>query len=951
MSTFLSKLVDECVAHQWIHADTIIVLPNQRARKILVDEIQQRLKSDRPVFLPEILSIEHFIEKISPLRRAQPIELLSVLYDAYKPMSSRSDRLEDFMRWADTFIKDISELEVQMRPVEAILEDVAQSKDFEFRIGQDGLSQGQQATVSFYMLLTQLYKDFNERLLQQKIAYPGLLYRDCAEHIQDYAGRLTCKTIIFAGLYVLSISEQRMLQHLQSRFDTHFYFDFDPFYCDFEAKPLFSTSYFLDEVCTTLALDRHSLPFKETCYEDMPKTIQVVSAPGQLCQVQYAVHCLEQLQREDADALNHTVVVLADESLLLPFLKAYDTRHANVTMGVSFKVTPAYQLVYDLLDLYQYGSLQLAPNAEKPIPWYRPVLSNILRNRLVATLLPIDPQQREAVQAHWDSLLGKARVYVASGDEALTAMMPAFNGCCRDLLPRLIAYLSKIRDAMAAGAHDRLQVETALEALQEIEDFFQSTQEEEVPFAIQRTLILRSLEALSLPLEGDALQGLQVMGLLETRALDFDHVIMLGVNDGVLPRPVQYNSLLPFNYQYSDADMPNYIYKDKISAYHFFRLLQRARNVTLLYDNISRNSVSEPSRFISQLEFEVAQRGLSNITLSKQSVNFQLRSTPHQFAVHKNDEILAQLREFKFSTSSLQDYVRCPLQFYLKDLCRLRAEEDKDDVLRSNWLGTIVHAVLQDLFTAAMQSASPYAFLKQWDANTLDEQWIVPVIMRETGADKEDLDEGRYLLLKEMVCQHVKAYALRAAEEFEDGTVTILSLEQEVECTYPYTYGEEQGTVQLKGFIDRLQKKDNHLMILDYKTGSVDEDKLKIARDKIAKVFTDPQYDKLLQLFIYAELCYRTAAGPISSERARGVSNPICGIISTKECMTGKRSRGALFKMSCDGQDYFDELLLQEFEPAFNELIGEILDPDTDFTPKKNDRSCKYCDFKNLCRC
>ncbi|MBR4135780.1 MAG: PD-(D/E)XK nuclease family protein [Bacteroidales bacterium] len=945
MSTFLSKLVDECISHKLINPDTIIVLPNQRARKMLLRELQQREELPKPLFLPEILSIENFLEFLSPLRKAEPLELLGALYEVYSPKVMREDKLDDFMRWADTFIKDLSDMEMQMQQVGHILRDVAQSKNFEFRIGQEDISKGQQSTIQFYQLLEELYVDFNRLLLQKRTAYPGLLYRDCAENIAQYAQALQCKNIVFAGLYVLSISEQQIVKHLKDTFNTHFYFDFDPFYCDFDQEPLFSTSYFLKEVCTTLSLNTQNLHFKGTEYETIDKKVEVVGAMGQINQVFYAVDCLQKLDKEELD---QTVVVLADESMLLPFAKAFDTSAANVTMGVSFTQTRTYQLIYDLLDLYQYGYVQVQDHPDRPIPWFHPVLERVLDNPLLQCTLPDDAKC--AMMKDWKRLLQQPNVYFGPDTADLSSVLPSFTGQTCGMLAAMVQYLVSLRDSLSSKSSYYPSVSMSIETLQKVSDFLHSVDGDAVSFPVLRNLILKQIEAVTMPLEGDATKGLQVMGLLETRALDFKNVIMLGANERVLPRPVQYNSLLPFDYKYDAAIFPNYIYKDKITAYHFFRLLQRAEHVTLLYNTSSQHSLAEPSRFISQLEFEKTKRGLDNIVIQKLTVSPTIQSNMRPIAVHNNDQIISKLSDYSFSATSLSDYVRCPLKFYLKHICKLRGEED--NVLAFNSIGTIVHKVFQQVFQEAKNQKSAYVFLQKLSSDETEQdcKWIIPAILEETMVGEKDLETGRYLLLTEMVKKHVKAYLERAPKEFEDGDVTLLSLEESVSCKYPCGTASPSGFIYLNGTIDRLQKKGSHLMILDYKTGSVDEKKLRIKPEDVAKVFQKPDYDKLLQLFVYAVLCKHAAGGLIAEERSRGISDPVCGIISTKECLKNRNSSG-LFTMIYDqGQHHFDDVVMTQFETSFQEMIARIFDPDGVFCQTTDEHKCSYCDFKNLCR-
>ncbi|MCR4964543.1 MAG: PD-(D/E)XK nuclease family protein [Bacteroidales bacterium] len=953
MSTFLSKLVDECITHELISADTIIVLPNQRAKKMFLGELQGREELKKPLFIPEILSIEHFVERLSFLRRGEPIELLSILYETYSPMSKKEDKLVDFLRWGDTFIKDISDLELHQQNVVSVLQDVASSKDFEFRIGQDSLSKGQKETLMFYNLLVQLYPEFNKNLFQKKVAYPGLLYRDCAEHIDQYSVGLKGKTIVFAGLFVLSPSEQEIVKYIKDNFQTYFYFDFDPFYCDFNKEPLFSTSHFLKEVCDKLSLNVDSLQFKESYYEDTPKQINLVETPGQMSQIYYAVQKLNEMKSEDPSVLENTVVVLADESMLLPFLKAYDKDQLNVTMGVPFSVTQSCRLVENLLDLYQYGCEQ-EEESDASIKLYHPVMADVMSNQLVWNLLPKDENIKSALEKRVAGKLAGKSVYLSMDDD-FAVFLPSFSCRKSDMMSHLMSYLVKLIGVTDKQTQEYACLQKILSALNEVEQFLKTVDKSDVTIVAIRTLVIQQMNALTLSLKGNPKQGLQVMGLLETRALDFGNVIMLGVNDGIIPAPVRYSSLLPFDYKYDRASMPNYIYKDKITAYHFFRLLERASDITLLYNIISVNGLAEPSRFISQLEFEVQQRGLTNINIHKTTVNFELLKYDQQaIQVPKTEEIMNKLAGYELSCSSMQDYIRCPLRFYLKWICKLEHLEDKDNTLQTNTIGTIVHAVFQNVFMEMKKSSNYMDFWHSLKDDVVINDFVIPQLIKLIHVTEAELNSGRFLLLKEIVCKYVFAYFKHVEEELKAGDITLLSFEEKVTCEYHFKLLTEKGSVDhsvnLKGYIDRLQKKGSNLMILDYKTGIIDRKYLKVEDDSIEKVFQDSNYEKLFQLFFYAELCKLTNNEIVKNERDRGVFNPISGIISTQEALKNQDDY-CLFTLDYgnDGQNFFDDELLVKFEEKFNMLLEKIFDSNVPFRQTVNDKNCEYCDFKTIC--
>lgn len=437
---------------------------------------------------------------------------------------------------------------------------------------------------------------------------------------------------------------------------------------------------------------------------------------------------------------------------------------------------------------------------------------------------------------------------------------------------------------------------------------------------------------------------------------------MLSVNEGTLPAGITYNSIIPFDFKFQGETLENYLYKDQVYAYHFFRLLQRAEQVVLIYDNdTSSGNLAEKSRFVAQLEFEVRERGLDNIHLTYPTVAFPyIAATSDGIEVHKNDEILEKIYEYSFSATALKTYISCPLQFYLKHICGIRTSEKVTDHVEANAVGSVVHAVFEKVFDVTDGPKSDFSqriddYLAHLDDN-LRQLVLTDEELRESVCwEEKDLSEGRVYLAMAMIRNDVKNYLEKSKDEFRERGVTIVGNELKLSCKLPV----DGHPLTLYGVIDRLETevdpgtRERHLSVVDYKTGRVNSDNLSVDKDSIGNIFTDPGYKEFLQLLFYALLCKYTDNRAVKQCLD---DNPIrCSILSIMDVNMGKKDylHRALFvekveKKKVVTPDFTNEAL-SALEEGLKELLGKIINKEVPFTQTDDSTRCKYCDFKHLC--
>ncbi len=943
--TFLSQLSENILDSGIPLEHTLIVLPNERARRMLLHEIARRI--DRPVFAPAILAVNQFISQLSPLESLEDTELLAELYAVQHGMTPPIAKdLNDMLTWGPAFLSDVDEIDRQMQDGSYVFKTLAFDKEFTLSLGQDEPSQAMQEKMRLYASLGDLYVQFRDALLQKKIAYDGLKYRDCAEHMEEYAQSLRFTHFVFAGFHVFTPAETVIVCYIKDHFDTHFYFDVDPFYCDFEQPDRFTTAYFLRRIAENLDIQLTQLKFVSDTFSTQEKNVQIVGVSKSMNQIYYAIQVLQKI-REEQGTLDGTALVLANEDLLLPFLTAYDTMEANVTMGVPFKYTTAATLLNTLLDMYQ-TSLRYASSGVANLYFHHRDVVALLQNPLVKRYLFPESSSYLAFLAKMDN--NQRALYTRQ--DLSEEIFPAFAENPMDILSAINEYVRRLADRSSDDSRDFVTLSLLLEALEKSSAFVEKLHEqgETISFFTLKYVMGLHTKNLTLPMKGDALHGLQIMGLLETRTLDFKNVIMLSVNEGTLPAGIGFNSLLPFEIKYDARSLPNYLYKDQIYAYHFFRLLQRAENITLVYDNASEGALVEKSRFISQLEFMVEEKKLGNIHFSYPQVTFQFQAkNADSIMVPKTEDVLKAVREFQFSATALTDYVNCPLQFYIKHICKIQRQNSFQERIENNIIGSVAHDLYQQVFDQIRDCPDNHVSIIDNFLADLETKIDLRMLSDENmNLKPSDLQKGRVFMAKRIVFNDVDKYLKKAKEELTEGNVRILANELKLSCTL-----DVKGCpVTLKGFVDRLQEKDGCLMVVDYKTGSVKEDKLKVVLDESDRIFKEVEYKQFVQLLLYAILC-RKAEHEMLKDVYR--NRPMqCAIISIRDVnRNAEYMHFANVVMESDKKSdctqMLDDVIIEEMTRYLVDLLAEIIHPDVPFEQTGDERHCAYCDFRHIC--
>lgn len=932
------------------------VFPNRRAGLFFQKYLSEI--AGMPLFSPTILTINDLFLQLSGMQQADRMKMLFRLYELYKTRSGSDESFDDFLYWGEMLLNDFDDVDkyrvdarmlfanvTDLREMEQDFsyltpEQVAAIRTFWSSFSPEGRSENQKQFLALWQILYDLYVDLRRVLADENCGYEGMIFREVVERLERNEGTdLTYEKVVFVGLNALSVTEECLLNQLNQREIADFYWDYaSPLVRDRDNK----ASYFVERNQERFP-SAWPLPQEE---EERERQIEVVGIPSGIGQAKQVYRILDAWCDEhemDAEGALRTAVILPDEQLLIPVLNAIPERirRINVTMGYPLSATPIASLVEYVLALQK----NLRYVDAQPAFYFRDVLP-ILNHRYVMSTAA--GQIGEVVK----DISENNRIYIPSGSLTQTPLLTVLFTPVKDV-ESVSDYLIAVLQALNRVMTDREEVEeeerpvTQTEVEREfIYHYFvtvnrmkEMMRETGVEMRLDTyfRLLKRMTDTITIPFHGEPLSGLQIMGVLETRALDFDRLIILSMNEGVFPQRRVANSFIPYNLR-RGFGLPTYEHQDSIWAYHFYRLIHRASQVSLLYDTRSNGlQTGEVSRFVYQLRYhyEVPMRDklvVYNVSSSQVPV----------LQMEKTATVMEHLNAFRkggaraLSASALNTYLDCPLQFYFAVVEGIEEEDEVSETVESNVFGSILHKVMENVYRPFCGQQITAELLKAVREDVLTMTGAVARAFAEVFFKTDVVRPltGQNFLIGEMI----RKYATKILER--DGALApfrYLESEKKVRGLFSLSDGSE---VQLKGFIDRVDEVGGTLRIIDYKSGTG-----MTVFPSVEALFDKSAADRpkaVMQVFMYAwmyanELSGRTAIQPgIYYVRTLFAPTFDAGIYRRVE--RGKQER------VMDFADYRDA-----FEEGLRGCLDEIFSEETPFIQTTNGKACSYCRFRSIC--
>ncbi len=914
-TTFLDKIASMILdGNTNSLSDLVVVLPNKRAKVFLVEAL--RNKTENTIFAPQIVSIEDFIQDIAGIRSVDSIELVFEFYEVYLGITDKEKHqpFEQFANWGKTLLQDFNEIDrylLEPNHVLSYLKDIEDIKHWS--VDAEKRTPMIENYLQFWSLLPKYYEALYSHLLDKGIGYQGLIYRESVKNLDHFSNAIGTKEFLFAGFNALNASEEKIVQHLLATEKARIFWDADETFLN---DPFHDAGLFLRRFKESWKHYK-SHPF-EWIVDDFKqhKNIQIIGTPKTIGQAKIAGKIVEEYAKGES-ALNKTAVVLGEENLLVPLLYSLPASVAalNITMGYSGKNNPAQILIAKLFKLH---STALSRNPNSYVFYYKDVL-DVLTHPLVEPysqtsdlvntinlnnytfitynkLLELNHFQSDLfllLFQKWDkdsmsvletisNLLLQIKSNLGNDDEG-EKITKAFVYSIFKVINKLMNYYSKHRN-----------IDTI-----------------ETLFAVYKQII----DLAEVSFEGEPLNGLQIMGVLESRVLDFETVIVTSMNEGKFPAGKSQNSFIPYDVK-RELGLPTFKEKDAIYTYHFYHLLQRAKNIYLLYNTESEGlDGGEKSRFITQLEVEKQK----NHTITHEIYNAALPDVAYRpIVIPKSEKVMLRLKEIAekgFSPSALTSYIRNPIQFYMQKILRIREVEEVEENIALNTLGTIIHETLRVLY-------QPYIgkFLSAEDIKNCIKLIDEEVLKQFKIVYKEgEIKKGRNLLAFEVAKRNVLNFLKLELQEIESGdAVKIIALEETYERLLEHP--KLPYPVLIKGNVDRIEQRNGKIRIVDYKTGKVDGKE--VALKQWDKLTEEIKNDKIIQVLAYAFMYEPNLQGQEIE----------VGIISFKNLKSGFLP--FLFKIDKTEISVINEEISGNYIEQMVLLLNEILDKDIPFREK-----------------
>ncbi|MBP6334783.1 MAG: PD-(D/E)XK nuclease family protein, partial [Bacteroidia bacterium] len=728
----------------------------------------------------------------------------------------------------------------------------------------------------------------------------------------------------FAGFYALTKTEEVILEHFIVNHGAKIFWDADSFYVDQKYQEA-GTFFRKGKLAST------DFKWKMNHFADREKTIEITGVPLLVGQARYAGELLSSMMDDPEFKPERTAVVLPDEKLLFPMLYSLPEKlmDINVTMGYPLRVTPLYNLFEALVGFRK--NQRREKDAGRSF-YYRDTMA-VLNHPYIRLLAPLEIQK-------WISNYNRTRSIRIREDQFTGSVPAVFKLIFSDLsgMQEIFKWFREILQMILAAMKQENFKFHSLESEFVVQFYTQLSRLEDALVAEDLNVELDTswflfreiIQSVKIPFTGEPLNGLQVMGFLETRVLDFDRVILLSVNEDVLPASGNKPSFIPFNIRKAFG-LPTFEDQHAVSAYHFYRLLQRAEKIHLIYNTESKAIAGgEMSRFLLQIEHELVPAFSGKIKLTRKvlSTSFAKESI-EPIVIQKTLEVLASIEKYgqkkigidseskvlSFSPSALNTYINCPLKFYFRYLAGLKEPDETQEFMEAAGFGSILHRTMHLLYDGHTDLLESTVNSKKALVDSMLDQAIQEVLL----TDKQL--EGKNLLLrnvlKELIGKILKA-------DSADTPILLHALEKKVFRSLEIDNGIK---VQLHGIVDRIDEHQNVIRILDYKTGNVTKRKLK----EVSDLFIDPVFKEQFQAMLYAYIVRQDNPG----------KNIKAGLVTLRDMSKG------IWYLN-DGEPYSDETLI-EFESGVKKILNEIFDPATPFLQTIDEKRCNYCAYAGIC--
>ena len=962
----------------------LFVFPNHRAGLFFRKELLALVK--KPIFAPDITDINSLAATISPLQKANDIELLFALYESYVHVRSQHteeiETIDAFVPFGTTLLGDFNEIDKYLIDTKLLFSNIADLKNLndqsqflsEEQIAalnsfwgkvqnerNENLSFNRQF-ISLWDDLHDIYTHFTQSLIAKGIGYDGLIYLTAIEKLSTFNFQLsTFKSIVFIGFNSLTTSEYRIFKHFQQLGIADFYFDYPT--CYTSPSPFASTvgKYYERNLHEFPSRYQHTQPS-----EPHIPNITLHSTPSATNQINVACSLLT--PNSSLLTPHSTAILLADESLMPSLIQQLpaNIEKINITMGYPLSITPIATLINHILTL----QTELTNNRDGITQFYYKPLLSILSHSNIQSIYPtssakiIDQITRANYIRITTQELHNIIANLNTDDEEKQFFTTLFTS--HTSTPELLKYLSDIITQLSTF---NFQLSTEKEFLYQYNQQLNQLKTLLTPNSslltpnLLRMLIMRLTSSLKVQFKGEPIEGMQIMGLLESRLLDFENIILIGFNDQKVPGNKSVNSIIPYNLRRA-YNLPTHEISDAIQAYNFYRTLYHTKNLHLIYDSRNEGAQNEISRYFYQLQYLLrAPMQQYNYQLQIQNTNNETQNN-QEITIHKTSEIIDKLNSYKISNASLsasrlKDYIACPLRFYFSTIANIKSPNEINETGESSLLGRIYHKAMELYYNqhTTPQSLNP----KQIE------------ILVHNAFIEESKSSGRQVQITGF-----NSLIFNLTHQFITNTIRFdiarykqnqfSNVQSEVEINQPI------NQINFKGYIDRIDKTDDTINIIDYKTTATPKNEIGIPN--IINLFNSykSSHHELFQIILYCHIYNSSFLIPHSSLKIRPLlyktyelsksdtqlhniklqvpnqlldPNNLPPLDTPLEAISTDKNSCTLIEIT----EY--SLIATPFEWLLTRMLNNIYNPNIPFATTENsteEKACKFCPYKTICK-
>lgn len=871
VNSFLEKVIVDVNLQKADLKSMCFILPNKRSATYFKQKLLEKI--EKPTFSPAIYSIDSFIVQISGLSEVKHSEQVLILYELFLGLKKKNntESFEEFNSWATSFIKDVSEIDQNLLNAQSILVELNEINKINNWGKKDSIDKEKS---SFWELLPELYPLFKKKLIRNESGTKGICYKEAKENLEHYKEANKNLKHIFIGLNSLSKSEEIIIKELLAFNNGEIYWDIDK---EFLINKSHGASFFIKKYKYNWdRFEKNTFKWEGQDYAKK-KNIQILGTPKLIGQAKLVGQILSTL---DKNKLKNTAVVLGDESIIEPVLNytPKDFKELNITIKPRLDLMEIKSLISEIFDIQTIKEVENMLNFKK---------LSILR--LFRTTFP-----------KYEELLNKEKEIILAVFNEWKSPKAALLAL-RDFFNQILLKTKKNSNELAQIKHANKALLKSYELLERY-SFVKDLN-------TLKSIILSQLDESSLSFKSNLNANTQVMGILESRAIDFENVIITSLNEGILPKGKTQSSLIPYDLRKKHG-LLTYGERDAIYTYHFYRLIKRAKNVFLIYNNFNEGVLGgEKSRFIHQLEIE----GKHNIVT--RNISPKVYPLDKELKLLKSPGSIARLTELAktgFSPSSLESYLKNPTDFYFQKLLNVY-EDQEQDAISPRLVGLIFHDTLEAVY-------KPFLNKKINNKDLLFSLAQIKKKVQESFLKNniKDYNKGKGLILFEVVNKAIKRLIRNEIKDIELGNeIEIIALEKKIECELKFK--KLKNNVKLRGVIDRLDKRNGIIRIIDYKTGLIKTNEVTV---KTLFSSFDLSHLKAMQLLCYALMYFK--------------NNPECnnleaGLISFRDLNKGMMKFG-IKESSAPPNHLINSAIIEEFEGLIKNLILEIMDPNHPFT-------------------